>query len=80
MPDWNSPHSYVDRFAGRSGVSAEIVAVLMIVIGILVIVFPKLIAWFIGLLLIAAGVLWLITTFQARRSLAPASSPPPRVP
>lgn len=71
MADW-SPQNYAERIAGRSGVPVEIVAVLMIVIGILVIVFPELIAWFVGLLLIIGGVLWLVIAFQARRTSPPA--------
>ncbi len=41
------------------GISCEIAAVVMVVFGVLVIVFPALIAWLVGLFLMVAGVVTL---------------------
>lgn len=45
----------VDRFFGKLGISGAASAILMVVFGVLVIVFPELIAWLIGGYLIIAG-------------------------
>ena len=51
--------SEASQFFRRLGLTGEIAAVLMILFGILIIVFPALIAWLIGLYLIIAGVVQL---------------------
>lgn len=57
-------------FRSRSGVPIEVLAVLLIVMGVLVIVFPHMIAWLLGLTLIGIGVLWLMSSWGSRRSYA----------
>lgn len=49
----------IQRLGGRLGLSGTAVAVLMVVFGVLVIVFPELIAWLVGGYLIAAGAIHL---------------------
>ncbi len=68
--------SQIDRYAQRAGVPPELAALLLVAVGILVIVFPALIAWFVGLLLIVLGVWWLLVVFQARQHAAPRAPPP----
>ena len=74
----------VDSVAGRFGVPAQAVAILMIVFGILVIVLPQLLHWLIGILLITVGIVWLVGAggsglrMGATQPRDPAS-PPPRV-
>ena len=65
----------VDRIAGRTGLSGDAVAVLMIVAGVLVIVFPKLLNYVVGIVLIVLGVLWLLTRMRDRQAAGPASPP-----
>ena len=67
-----------DWYRGRASVPIEVLAVIMIVMGVLVIVFPHLIAWFVGLVLIAAGVLWLMGAWNARRPYGPPAYAPPQ--
>lgn len=70
-------------YRGRSGVPVEALAVILIVMGVLVIVFPHMIAWLVGLTLIAVGVLWLMSAWGSRRSYAappPSYGPPPARP
>lgn len=73
----------VDGLAGRFGIPAQAMAILMIVFGVLVIVLPQLLHWLIGILLIVLGVVWLMGASGsgsgfAARPRDPAS-PPPRV-
>lgn len=70
----------VDRVAGRFGVPAQALAVIMILAGILIIAFPKLLQWILGLFLILMGVLWLIDSFQRRDGLPGRSAPPAHQP
>lgn len=77
-----------DWYRGRAGVPVEILAVILIVMGVLVIVFPHMIAWLVGLTLIAVGVIWMITALSGRRyamrppydARPPAYGPPPARP
>jgi uncharacterized membrane protein HdeD (DUF308 family) len=47
------------RLFRRMGISGEIAAVLLILFGILIIVFPALIVWLVGAYLIVAGLITL---------------------
>ena len=74
----------VDSVAGRFGIPAQAVAILMIVFGLLVIVLPQLLHWLVGILLITLGIVWLVGSSGAGMRLGPAqprdpASPPPRV-
>lgn len=46
-------------FFRRIGITGQLAGILMVIFGIMVIVFPLLIAWLIGLYLIVAGILQL---------------------
>lgn len=50
--------------------AAAFLAVSMVVFGVLVIVFPELVAWILGLFLIATGVVLIAMWFDARRHSA----------
>ena len=65
----------VDRIAGRTGLSGDAVAILMILAGILVIVFPRILVFTVGGVLIALGILFLVS--RRRDGAAP---PPPAPP
>lgn len=69
--------SQIDRYAQRAGLPPELAAIVLVVVGILVLVFPALISWFVGLLLIVLGAWWLIALFQARQAAAPPPAAPP---
>lgn len=74
----------VDSVAGRFGVPAQAVAILMIVFGILVIVLPQLLHWLIGILLITVGIVWLVGAGGSGLRMGSTqprdpASPPPRV-
>lgn len=74
----------VDSVAGRFGVPAQAVAVLMIVFGLLIIVLPQLLHWLVGIFLITVGIVWLISASGSGWRMGPAqprepASPPPRV-
>lgn len=56
----------VEAVARRTGLTADAVAILAIVAGVLVIIFPDFIQFVLGIALIVAGVLWLIQSRQAR--------------
>lgn len=60
--------SSVDRLAGRTGLSGDAVAILMIVAGVLVIAFPALIGIVVGVTLIVLGCLWLVTRARERQA------------
>lgn len=60
--------SSVDRVAGRTGLSGDAVAILMIVAGVLVIAFPALLSIIIGVVLIVLGCLWLVTRMRERQA------------
>mgnify|MGYP006910752356 CR=1 FL=1 len=51
-------------------VSKPILAIICIIFGLIVIVFPELIAWIIGLFLIIQGILMLTDYLELRRSPA----------
>ena len=70
-----SPTAHVDRLAGRIGMSGDAVAILMILAGILVIVFPDLLAITVGILLIVLGAWWLFQRSQERRASQPTTAP-----
>lgn len=67
----------VDRISSRTGLSGDAVAVLMIVAGIIVIVWPEILSLVLGIVLIVLGVLWLYSRFRDRQA---ASTAPPRIP
>lgn len=68
----------VDGAVRRMGLATEVAAILMVLFGVLIIVFPALVAWILGLLLVLVGVVLLVSHLDARRHSAPA--PPPDVP
>ena len=67
-----SPLTGVDRLADRTGLSSDAVAILVIVAGILVIAFPQLLRFTVGILLIGLGVYWLVERQRGRQALPPA--------
>ena len=73
----------VDSVAGRFGIPAQAVAILMIVFGLLIIVLPHLLPWLVGILLIVLGIVWLVGTSGGMRlgTTQPRepAGPPPRV-
>lgn len=68
----------VDSLASRTGLTSDAVAILAIVAGVLILIFPAIIAYVIGILLIVVGVVFLVDRHRSR-SAAPPASPPPRV-
>jgi multisubunit Na+/H+ antiporter MnhC subunit len=64
----------VDAVAAKTGLTRDAVAILFIVAGILVLVWEDLLQIILGILLIVVGVVWLVTSWQARQR---AGSPPP---
>lgn len=50
----------VQGFFRRIGITGQLAGLIMIIFGALVIVFPWLIAWLVGLFLIVAGVIQLV--------------------
>ena len=61
----------VETVAGRTGLTADAVAILFILAGILIIVFPRILQYVLGILLIVAGFLWLVQSRQTRPPAAP---------
>jgi len=57
-----------EKILKRFGLTGILAAVLMIIFGILVIVFPDLVAWIIGLYLIIVGIINLIGSISTRRA------------
>ena len=55
-----------ERVLKRFGFTGTLAAVLMIIFGILVIIFPDLIAWIVGLYLIITGIVHLIGSAGVR--------------
>jgi len=66
--------SETERAFRRLGVTGEASAVLMIVFGVLVIAFPALIAWIVGVYLIVVGAMQLAAHMGAK---APPAGPGP---
>lgn len=60
----------IDRISGRTGLSGDAVAILMILAGVLVIVFPAILRFTVGGVLIALGVLFFVSR-HGRRALPP---------
>jgi hypothetical protein len=60
----------VDRIAGRTGLSGDAVAILMILAGLLVIVFPAILRFTVGGVLIALGIVFFISR-RNQRALPP---------
>lgn len=70
----------VDGAVRRIGLATEVAAILMILFGVLIIVFPALVAWILGLLLVLVGVVLLVAHFDARRHHVPSPAVPPPTP
>ncbi len=56
-----------NRIMKRFGLTGTLAAVLMIIFGILVIIFPDLIAWIVGLYLIVVGIVSLLGSIDGAR-------------
>jgi uncharacterized membrane protein HdeD (DUF308 family) len=67
----------VDMVADRTGLTRDAVAILFIVAGALVILFPNFIQFVLGILLIIVGVVWLVNSAQERRARHHPPPPPP---
>ena len=61
----------VEAVSTKTGLTTDAVAILFIIAGILVLVLPFLIQWILGILLIVAGVLFLVQSRQARTASPP---------
>ena len=57
----------VEKMLAKVGITGIVAAVLMIVFGILVIVFPDLIAWIIGIYLIVVGLVNLVGHISTKK-------------
>ena len=57
-----------DKMLKKMGITGLTAAILMIVFGVLVIAFPNLIAWLVGIYLIVVGVVSLIGEMQKTKS------------
>lgn len=62
----------VDTVASRTGLTSDAVAILAIVAGVLILVFPNILQFVLGILLIVVGIVFLVD----RRRKASASTPP----
>jgi len=63
------------------GMPAQAVAILLIVFGVLVLVFPAILHWLVGILLLVLGILMLVSGTTAWGSIwsrTPAPGEPPR--
>lgn len=58
----------VDVVAARTGLTRDAVAILFVVAGIFVLVFPDFVQVVLGILLIVVGVVWLVTSWRERRA------------
>ena len=58
----------VEGMLAKFGVTGMVAAILMIIFGVLVIVFPNLIAWIIGLYLIIVGAVNLLGHIQVQQA------------
>jgi len=70
-----------NKILSKFGITGTVAAIIMIIFGILVIVFPSLIAWIIGLYLIIVGIINLMghmPTAQAQYSSRAQPQPAPR--
>jgi hypothetical protein len=76
MTRTNVIRTQVDRVADRLGLPGEVVAITAIVLGVIVIVFPGLVAWALGALLVVAGAWHLAIAVQTRRDAAAQAAPP----
>ena len=63
----------VDSVATRTGLTRDAVAILFIVAGIIILIWPEIISVALGVLLIVVGVVWLVTSMRERQA---ASRPP----
>ena len=64
----------VDKIFRKIGISGQIAAIVMIIFGVIVIVFPDLISWLIGIFLIILGIITLVGTLP-ERSTSPQIQP-----
>lgn len=62
------PMDEPEKMLQKVGVTGLTAAILMIIFGILVIAFPNLIAWLVGIYLIVVGMVNLIGHFESQRS------------
>lgn len=63
----------VDAVAGRTGLTRDAVAILFIVAGIIVLLWPDIVQYVLGIVLIVVGVVWLVQSWQARQPKTPPS-------
>lgn len=76
MTDSDPLRAGIDSVAGRTGLGRDAVAILAIVAGIIVLVFPRILEIVIGILLIVVGVVWLVNSYQDRQARGAAPPPP----
>jgi hypothetical protein len=67
----------MDKIFRKIGISGQIAAIVMIAFGIIVILFPDLISWLIGIFLILIGLITLIGTLP-QRPMGNQHQPPPQ--
>ncbi len=66
----------LEKMLAKFGITGMVAAIIMIIFGVLVIVFPHLIAWIIGLYLIIVGLINLIQHLQTtQQKPAPMARP-----
>lgn len=80
MAETNVIRGEVDRVFTRLGISGMAAAILMILAGILLLVFPELVAYVLGLYLIIVGLLQLMAHLDQRPREAPPAPTAPGYP
>lgn len=61
----------VDAVAGRTGLTRDAVAILFIVVGIVILIWPDILQVALGILLIVVGVVWLVSSWRERQAVRP---------
>lgn len=69
--------SEVDHMFRRVGITGQAAAILMVVFGVLILVFPELVGILVGVYLIVVGLLQLLGSLETSR---PRAAPPPATP
>lgn len=61
----------VDAVAGRTGLTRDAVAILFIVVGIIILIWPEIISLALGVLLVVVGIVWLVGSWRDRQGTRP---------